>query len=109
EIPFWGLKLLSLHVATSVAAAVMILSLAYVVLRLETIPTALEFLGIVTLFGVAAICQTGDRPGGRLFRPGALVQAHAMWHILAAVTFVWAIKLLDRAGVIAARATVETR
>jgi hypothetical protein len=91
-----GLKPLSLHTVTVVTAAMLILSMAQVARRLETVAAALQLLGIVTVFGIAAACQTSDRPGGRFYRPGAIIQAHAVWHVLAAATFVAAVKLLER-------------
>ena len=51
--------------------------------------------GLVTIFGVAAVCQVNDRPGGRFFRPEWPVQLHAVWHVLAAVAFAGAMRLLD--------------
>jgi len=93
-----GLKPISLRFTTALAATVMILSLAQIARRLETVSAALQLLGIVTLFGIAAACQTFDRPGGRFYTPGAVVQAHAVWHVLAATTFVWAVRLLDKAA-----------
>ena len=93
-----GLKPLSLRFVTALAAAMIIVSLARIAWRLETIGAALQLLGIVTLFGIAAACQTFDRPGGRLYAPGALVQAHAVWHVLAAATFGWAARALDHAA-----------
>ncbi len=93
-----GVQPFSLRVATVLAAAVILVSLALVARRRESVSVALQFLGVVTLFGVAVALQTADRPGGKLFRPGALVQAHAAWHVLAAVVMVWAVRLLDREG-----------
>lgn len=91
-----GFKPLSLQVATTVVSAAMLLTLADVIRRRESVAAALQFLGIVTLFGAAVYFQVSDRPGGTLYRPGALIQAHAVWHVLAAVTFAWVITLLDR-------------
>jgi hypothetical protein len=91
-----GMKPFSLKFATAAAAAIIILSMARVAWRRETLGGALQLLVIVTLFGLAAACQTMDRPGGRFFRPGAIVQAHAAWHVLAAVTFVAAARFLDQ-------------
>jgi hypothetical protein len=93
-----GLKPFSLHVATALTAAVVILSLAETARRAESLAAALRLLGIVTTFGIAAACQTWDRPGGRFYHPTAAIQAHAVWHMLAAVVFVASIKMLDRAG-----------
>ena len=89
---------LYLRIATALAVAVVILTLAQIARRLETLSAALQLLGIVTLFGIAAACQTGDRPGGRLYQPAAAIQAHAVWHVLAAVTLVWSVRILDRAA-----------
>jgi hypothetical protein len=97
--PLMGFKPLSLHLATALTAAMVILSIAAVAHRRSTLAAALQLLGIVTLFGIAAACQTNDRPGRRLYRPDLPLQAHAVWHVLAAVTFVWAARFLDGAGV----------
>lgn len=91
-----GIKPLSLRFATMLSAGAIILSLADVARRRETIAAALQFLGIVTLFGIAVLCQTWDRPGGRFYRPDAWLQAHAVWHGLAAITFAWAVRFLDQ-------------
>ena len=99
-----GFKPLSLTVATGLGAAVLLLTLADTARRRESVSGALQLLGIVTLFGVAVYLQICDRPGGRLYRPGAWVQAHALWHVLAAVTFAWTIRVLDRASPSAAEA-----
>lgn len=97
EITVLGMKPLSLHLATIVTAAILILTLAEVARRRETIGGALQLVGIVTLFGIAAACQTNDRPGRRLYRPDAFIQAHAIWHVLSAATFVWSVRFLDGA------------
>jgi hypothetical protein len=96
NVTVFGIKPFSLHAATAVTAAILILSLAQVARRLETIGAALQLLGIVTVFGVAVACQTSDRPGRRFYRPDAIIQAHAVWHVLAAGTLVAAVKLLER-------------
>jgi hypothetical protein len=93
-----GFKPLSLRPVTALTAAVVILSLAEIARRRETIRAALELLGVVTVFGLAAACQTLDRPGEPWYRPEARVQAHAVWHVLAAASFVWAARLLDQAA-----------
>jgi hypothetical protein len=99
-----GFKPLSLQVATTVASAALLLTLADVIRRRESVAAAFQFLGIVTLFGAAVYFQVSDRPGGTLYRPAAAFQAHAVWHVLAAIAFAWAVTLLDRYGPEAARA-----
>jgi hypothetical protein len=99
-----GFKPLSLQVATTVASAALLLTLANIIRRRESVAAAFQFLGIVTLFGAAVYFQVSDRPGGTLYRPAAAIQAHAVWHVLAAFTFAWAVALLDRFGPEAARA-----
>lgn len=89
-----GGKPFSLRVAAAIAAATIILSIAQVARRRETVGAALQMLGIVTLFGVAVGLQTVDRPGGRWFRPDAWLQAHAVWHVLAAAALGWAARFL---------------
>lgn len=84
----------SLRVAAAIAAATIILSVAQVARRRETVGAALQMLGIVTLFGLAVGLQTADRPGGRWYRPDAWVQAHALWHVLAAAALGWAARFL---------------
>lgn len=89
-----GGKPFSLRVAAAMAAATIILSIAQVARRRETVSAALQLLGIVTVFGVAVGLQTVDRPGGRWFRPDAWLQAHAVWHVLAAAALGWAARFL---------------
>jgi hypothetical protein len=50
----------------------------------------------VALFAVALACQIGDRPGAWLCAPTAVVQPHAIWHILSAAAFVLAVRVLDQ-------------
>lgn len=98
NITVLGFKPLSLQAATVIASAAMLLTLANIIWRKESVAAALQFLGIVTLFGAAVYFQVSDRPGGTLYRPAALLQAHAVWHVLAAAAFAWVITLLDRHG-----------
>jgi hypothetical protein len=93
-----GLEPLSLTSSTATASAILALALALQVWRRENVAAALQFLVIVTLFGVAVYLQRADRPGRPLYRPDALIQAHALWHILAATAFTWAIMLSDRSA-----------
>jgi hypothetical protein len=92
----FGVKPFSLTVATAVSAAVLLLSVARTALRKESVSAALQLLGIVSVFGAAVYLQLGDRPGRALYRATAMIQAHAIWHVLAAGAFVWAVALLDR-------------
>ncbi len=96
NVAIGGMKPFSLRLALAVTAATLIGSLAVVARRRESVPAALQLLGIVTLLGAALACQTADQPGGRFFRPEAVIQAHAVWHVLAATTVVWAGRFLDR-------------
>lgn len=41
-------------------------------------------IGSLVGIGMAATCQLGDRVGGFLFAPKAIIQAHAIWHLLTA-------------------------
>jgi hypothetical protein len=90
-----GFKPLSLTVVTILASAGLLLTLADLAHRRESIAAALQLLGVVTVLGAAVFLQVGDRPGGRLYRPDAMVQPHAVWHVLAAIAFTWAITILD--------------
>jgi hypothetical protein len=96
NVTLMGFKPLSLTVVTVLASAGLLLTLAAVAHRRESVSAALQLLGIVTVFGAAVFLQVGDRPGGRLYRPDAILQAHAVWHMLAALAFTWAIAVLDR-------------
>lgn len=42
-------------------------------------------IGSLLGIGIAATCQVGDRVGGFLFAPRAIIHAHAVWHLLTAV------------------------
>ena len=91
-----GLKPLGLTVATAMTAAVLVLTLARVIWRRSEVSGALQLLGIVNVFGLAAFLQVSDRPGGAFYRPDATVQAHALWHALSAAAVLWAVGLLER-------------
>lgn len=54
--------------------------------------------GVCALFAIALTCQLGDQPGRWFFRPEALVQAHALWHLFSAAAVTGAVALLGRAG-----------
>lgn len=90
-----GFKPLGLTVVTGVVSALLFATLARSALRRESVGAALQLLGIVTVFGAAIWLQVGDRPGGRLYRPNALIQAHAGWHVLSAVAITWAVAVLS--------------
>ncbi len=77
-----GWKPLDLSLFTAVAATLTVIALF---LAWRRIGDACWTLGAPLLFGLAVVCQIGDRPGGWLCNPGGLIQAHALWHILGAV------------------------
>lgn len=91
-----GFKPLSLTVATGATASFLILTLVAVTRRTRQASHFIEILALLSVFAAAVYFQLSDRPGGPLYRPDALVQAHALWHTFAAVAFVWAINVLDR-------------
>jgi hypothetical protein len=95
NLTLFGFKPISLASITGLTSAALLLTLAATTRRKESLSAALQLLGIVTTFGAAVFLQVSDRPGGTLCRPTALIQAHAVWHVLAAIAFVWAIGLLD--------------
>lgn len=93
----FGFKPLSLTVTTAVTAAVLIFTLVMITVRRSRGPGSfVELTVLLLVFAAAVCCQLADRPGGILYRPGAFVQAHALWHLLAAIAFVWAMRTLDR-------------
>lgn len=89
-------KPLALSNTTATAATIMITSLILVAWHRRSWSTTVGLAGIVTLFAVALTCQIGDRPGGWLCDPNAIVQAHALWHIFSAAAFVLAVRELDQ-------------
>jgi len=105
NVSVMGLKPLSLTVATVVASGALLLTLADVARRRESVAAALQLLGIVTVFGVAVFLQLGDRPGGRALSPrrdapGARRLARACRggvHLGAAVLDRYAVEQVDAA------------
>lgn len=93
-----GMKPFSLTIATGLAAALTIASLVVAGWRARSGRTWVAVAGVCALFAVALGCQLGDQPGRWLFRPGAAVQAHALWHIFSATAVVGAVAVLDRAS-----------
>ncbi len=93
-----GIKPLSLTIATGIAAALTIASLGIAGWRSRSGRTWAAVAGVYVLFAVALMCQLGDQPGRWLFRPGAAVQAHALWHIFSAAAVVGAVAVLDRSS-----------
>lgn len=87
-----GIKPFSLTLVTGVTATLMIAAVMRVAWRRRSF---LVVSGIVALFALAVICQLGDRPGGWLFTPHAPLQAHAIWHVLAALATVLAVRSLE--------------
>lgn len=49
----------------------------------------------IVFFAAAVICQLGDRPGGWLCNPAAVIQPHALWHVFSATAFLLAMLALD--------------
>ena len=91
-----GAKPFSLVVATVAASAILIPTLIVVALRRRSARTLSLVAAAVGLFSIAVICQIGDRPGGWLCAPGSVVQAHAVWHVLAAVAALLAVLALEK-------------
>ena len=85
---------MDLSLFTAVAATLTVIALF---LAWRRIGDACWTLGAPLLFGLAVVCQIGDRPGGWLCNPGGLIQAHALWHILGAVATWMACRQLARA------------
>ena len=90
-----GFKPLSLTVATGAAAAILIATLVRVTWRSARTSRHVELAALLLVFAAAVFFQISDRPAAFLYRPRAFVQAHALWHVLAAVAFTWAIVVLD--------------
>ena len=101
-----GFKPLSLSLLTALTAAVVIVTLAECARRRATVRAARALVCIGALFGVAAACQLTDRPGGRFFRPDWPLQLHAVWHLLAGLSFTLAMRFLE-GNHARRRATVE--
>lgn len=95
----FGVKPFALHIATALASTVLIVSLGLSAWRDRSWRAWVQAVGIALMFGVAVVCQVGDRPGGWLFAPAAPIQAHALWHVFSAMAFVAGIGVLDRAVV----------
>lgn len=90
-----GFKPFSLDIAIGAAAAIILLALAVAARRDATLTGVGRVAGIIGLFALALVCQLGDRAGGWLFSPTSPIQAHALWHVLAAMAFVAAVRMLD--------------
>lgn len=93
-----GVKPFSLTIATGLAAVLTIASLAVAGWRARSSGMWVAVLGVVALFAIALTCQVGDQPGRWLFRPGAPVQAHALWHLFSAAAVTGAVAVLSRPG-----------
>lgn len=93
-----GMKPFSLTIATGLAATLTIASLVIAGWRRRTGRMGVAVAGVCALFAVALVCQLGDQPGRWLFNPGAVVQAHALWHVFSAAAVVGAVAVLDRAS-----------
>lgn len=93
-----GMKPFSLTIATGLAAVLTIASLFIAGWRSRSAGTWAAVAGVCALFAIALTCQLGDQPGRWLFRPGAPVQAHALWHLFSAAAVTGAVALLGRAG-----------
>jgi hypothetical protein len=96
NVRVFGFKPLSLAIATGIAATVVGLALFALVLRARSRRLAWEVGATLGIFGVALVCQVGDRPGNWLCAPDVIVQAHALWHVLSATAVTFAVVLLDR-------------
>jgi hypothetical protein len=95
NVVIFGIKPLALSVATACTATVFaaaLLSTARQQPRASVFWRASASLG---LFAVAVVCQTGDRPGAWLCAPNALIQAHALWHVLAAAAVFVGMDVID--------------
>ena len=94
----WGVKPFELSTTTAITATVMVLALCLTGWRRRTLRAAWQIAVVLMFFGVAVVCQLGDRPGGWLCNPDATVQAHALWHIFSAAAFVMATIILTAEG-----------
>lgn len=98
NLRIWGVKPFELSTTTAITATAMVLALGLAAWRLRTLRAAGQTAAVLVLFGVAVACQVGDRPGGWLCNPDALIQAHALWHIFSAAAFVLAAFILTAEG-----------
>lgn len=92
-----GLKPFSLTIATAGAAALLLGTLAVIARRQSTPGAWARCGGIVVVFAAAVACQLGDQPGQWGFAPHGMVQAHALWHGLAAAAFVLTVRMIEQA------------
>src|SRR6185295_9789390 len=91
----FGVKPFSLTFATAMASTIMILSLMAVAFHRRCVRTTSQVAAVLAMFTIAVICQTGDRPGGWLCAPESAVQAHALWHVLSAITICLSVRIID--------------
>jgi hypothetical protein len=90
-----GFKPAALSVATPAAATILTLALTMAAVRQRSGAVTIRVATSIVLFVIAVACQIGDRPGGWLCDPEAVVQAHAIWHVFSAAAFVIAVFVLD--------------
>jgi predicted membrane channel-forming protein YqfA (hemolysin III family) len=91
-----GVKPFSLTVGTAAAATLLILSLVYTAYQRQRTRTTSMAAGAVGAFIIGVVCQVGDRPGGWLCAPDAVVQGHALWHLFSALAVFLAVRTLDQ-------------
>jgi hypothetical protein len=94
RLELFDFKPLSIASATTITFLVLLGSGLAVILQQRA--GSLRGLTSLTLFGIAATCQIGDRPGGWLCDPTNVVQAHAVWHVLSAVALLLCVQLVER-------------
>jgi len=95
NVVIFGVKPIALHTVTIGSAALMIACLVAAAARHRSGPMTVNAAGVAVVFGLAAVCQLGDRPGGWLCAPESIVQGHALWHCLSAAALVMAARIIE--------------
>ncbi len=90
-----GVKPLALSTVTAAASSLFSGSLILLAWRKRSLRLAVGVGSAVALFLGAVVCQIGDRPGGWLLDPASGVQAHALWHVLAALALSLAVQMFE--------------
>lgn len=95
NISIFEVKPLALSTVTAVTASVFIAALLLRTIRAPSIPLVSRAGISVVFFVIAVVCQIGDRPGGWLLNPDAIVQAHSLWHVFSALAVGLVVSCLD--------------
>jgi hypothetical protein len=91
-----GFKPFTIEIATGLAATLLVVALATTVRNARSRAVTMRGVLALGLFGLAVLCQVGDRPGGIFFSPDHAIQSHAVWHVLVAAAFVIVVHTIER-------------